>query len=222
MTVEDFTTYTELDPNNHLTVASSTHVDFKAYRNEDCRLYKDYGAGAISGNFTHFVDVTPQTYGGTDYGLGWVWGLSVDTVDDELGLKNANKTAVCVEISELNNNPILNLVEIYNGSRYITTNLVIGIWGAARYLKMVKVGTTLYCYIYTDSARTSQITGSPVSLVLHGDWSFRYVFASNTYNDGTNANKWTDLDIENLDLNPTLVFRSSSSIVFFADLIFGG
>jgi len=68
------------------------------------------------------------------------------------------------------------------------------------YLTIVKSGTTLTLHIYTDAARTQEISGSPQSLTLHGDWKFRYVFASNTYNDGTDTNKWFDVDIDNLDL----------------------
>lgn len=39
-TYEDFTDYTEVDPNEHIE-KTANHVDFQCYRNEDAYLYKD-------------------------------------------------------------------------------------------------------------------------------------------------------------------------------------
>jgi len=49
-----------------------------------------------------------------------------------------------------------------------------------------------------------------LSLTLQSDHVFQYIFGANTYNDNTDGNKWTELDIENLDIQETMY---SSSII---------
>ena len=196
MPLEDFTTYTEVDPNSHLD-KTANHVDHKGYRNEDCYLYKDKGANHF-GDFTHLIDLKPVGHGTTSAGLSTIWMLSVDTVDDIYGIKTAGKTAIAVCCQGYSTASTY-LWEMYGSSAYNSAVLSLT-YGTQYYLKIVKSGTTLTLYIYTDSARTTQITGSPVSLTLHADHLCRYVFAGNTYNDGTDTNKWVDVDIDNLDL----------------------
>jgi hypothetical protein len=60
----------------------------------------------------------------------------------------------------------------------------------------VKSGTSLTCYIYSDSARTNLV--ATLSLTLHGDYNFEYIYASQSENTGNTYHG--DTDIENLDL----------------------
>jgi hypothetical protein len=198
--LEDFTTYTETDvPANHIQFTAN-HIDHKGYRNEDTRMHKDKGANHF-GDFTHLINVKPIAYGTTSYGISCVWMLSVDTADDEYGLKTANKTAMSVDLHgyAYGSNTYLALVELYAGTRYVTANIFLTV-GTQYYLKIVKSGTSLTLNVYTDAARTIHATGSPVSLTLQADHKCQYIFAGNTYNDGTDTNKWVDVDIDDLDL----------------------
>jgi len=74
---------------------------------------------------------------------------------------------------------------------------------------MVKSGTSLTVYIYSDSARTNLL--ATLSLTLHGDWSFRYIFACSTYNSG--GSYYGDCDIENLDLQEAAVGIASKRLL---------
>lgn len=192
MAVEDFTTYTEVDPNNHISLVGTNHVDFSAIRSEDAYLYKDKGENYFD-DFTHDVDVrfsNPE-----DQSLAGFWVLSND-LDDLKGLKDTGKTAIAVQIyrSSTGENR-LGLREIYGGANY--TDYYLASSDTWYYLTIEKSGTSLTCKIYSDSARTNLL--DTLSLTLHGDWSFRYVFAANTANNATGPT--VDADIENLDLN---------------------
>jgi len=210
LTVEDFTSYTEVDPNSHLS-KTAYHVDHKGYRNEDCYLYKDKGAEHF-GNFTHLIDLKPMGHGGTYYGCSYFWMLSKDTVDDFKGLVNASKTAFAVGC--WTNSvfvPYVQIEESYAGIRYVSTAIILA-EGTQYYPKIVKSGTTVTLYVYSDAARTTQVAGSPVSLTLHADHTCQYIFAGNTYNDGTDTNKWIDVDIDNLDLQEGVLKEVTDSM----------
>ena len=200
MTYEDFTTYTEVDPNNHLD-KTAYHVDHKGYRNEDCYLYKDYGTDHF-GDFTHLVDIKVVTQGNTYYGWSGFLMYSVDTVDDIKGLFTASKTAFGVTVvgSHDTGGTYMVVFEDYGGILYASSALFIGTGnlGTQYYGKIVKSGTNLTFYLYSDSARTNLFDNK--SLTLHANHKCKYLFAGNTYNDGTDTGKWVDVDIDNLDL----------------------
>ena len=192
MPLEDFTTYTEVDPNNHITV-SQYHIDHNAYRNEDAYVYKDKGSGFFT-DFIHKVDVRSDF--AQENALGVVWSLQND-LNDVYGIYNANKTCVYVFFyyRGADHTRRICLREVYNGSLY-TTDWVGADTNTWYYLTIEKSGTSLTCKIYSDSARTNLL--ETLNLTLHGDWSFRYIFACNTYNSGHTYHM--NVDVENLDL----------------------
>ena len=198
--VEDFTTFTEVDPNNHIALVGTNHIDWQDYRNESCYLYKDKGAGHF-GNFTHLLDY--KRVSGQAYAVGYPWALTND-IGDFAGLNALSKTAIGVEVynNGLNLQRVY-LAELYGGTQYESAYYQLA-GNTTRYLKIVKSGTSLTCYIYSDADRTSLL--ATINLTLHGDWNFRYIFASETWNSGHTYHG--DCDIENLDLQeaqPALV-----------------
>lgn len=197
-TLEDFTTFTEVDPNGHLS-KNATHVDHKGYRNEDCYLNKSYGANHF-GDFTHLINLKPVGHGATNYGASYFWMLSVDTVDDFNGLTTASKTGIGVTdwyLAGTGKGHYISVEETYLGTRYTASALYLT-EGTQYYLTIIKSGTNLTANVYTNSARTTLL--GTRSLTLHADHKCKYIFAGNTYNDGTDTNKWVDVDIDNLDL----------------------
>jgi len=192
MTYEDFTTYTEVDPNSHIT-KTANHIDHYAIRNEDAYLYADKGASHFT-NFTHLVQVQSDFHYTSSSGLGVVWMLSND-LDDFYGLQTNNKTFILMCMQSSSSFKYIALYEGYGGTLYSSS------WtGAAAntpyYLKIEKSGTSLTCKIYSDSARTNLLT--TLSLTLHGNWNFRYVFGCDSYNNG--GSYYCNNDIDNLDL----------------------
>lgn len=187
MPYEDFLAYVEHDPNSHIEVAKH-HIDHLVYADEDAYVYKDMGVDYF-GDFTHLVDVK-SSFGDVS---GFVWLLSND-IDDVKGLKDANKTAIgiyAVGLYGIIN--FLTLYETYGGNDYQD------VWEGAMsdtwlYLKIEKSGTNLTCKIYSDAARTNLL--KTLSLTLHADHKFRYVFGCNTWH--SNEIGSNDNDIENL------------------------
>lgn len=191
-TYEDFTTYTEVDPNSHIGLVGTDHIDFVAYGNEDAYLYKDKGSGHFT-DFEHLIDAKLSTAYGS-YVPAFFWALT-NNINDMKGISDANQHAIGALMSDESPQYWLRIWETYLGTRYWSTPYVIssGTW---YYLEIIKSGTNFQCKIYSDPARTSLIT--TLSLTMHADPSFQYVFASNTYNKGTAYT--VTLDIENLDL----------------------
>jgi len=207
MVYEDFTTYTEVDPNNHITVASATHVDFICYKTEDARLYKDYGINHF-GDFEHKIDVRLVSATGNSVNL-WCHALT-NELDDLKGLCDAKKTFVsCLRYQTTTEGRIF-LWESYNGINYTQYYVLSGgglnVW---YYLTIKKSGTSLTCKIYSDSARTNLL--ATLSLTLQANHKFRYLHVCQTWNDG-DASVGTD-DIENLDLQEAAVGIASKRLL---------
>jgi hypothetical protein len=92
---------------------------------------------------------------------------------------------------------LIRLQEYYNdGSDHWFEQSYTGTADTWYYLKIVKSGTSLKCYIYSDSARTNLL--ATLSLTLHEDYHFEYIYASQSENSGLTHHG--DIDIENLDL----------------------
>jgi hypothetical protein len=193
MTVEDFTTYTKVDANNHIGLVGTNHVDFQDYRNEDAYLYKDKGTEHFT-DFTHLLDGRINSHSGNN--LAYIWMLSND-VDDVKGLSDAHKNFIIVRFYYYSGF-YFSIEEFYwDGSTEQEYNAyhsaTAGTW---YYLKIIKSGTSLKAEAYSDAARTNKLW--ECSLTLHDSGSKRYIFVCNTWNSGSAY--YGDEDIENLDL----------------------
>lgn len=193
MVYEDFTTYMEVDPNNYIS-KTANHVDFESRRDLDIYLYDDKGINHFK-DFEHLIDCLTVA-AGAQYG-GWcvVWGL-FNNVDDVAALQTGNEDGIYVYMLYYAGTLRIYLVEITGGSRY-QDRYSPASFDTWYYLTIKKDGTSLTCKIYSDSARTNLI--DTLSLTLHSNWNFRYIFVANTFNDGSGIRPMHS-DIENLDL----------------------
>lgn len=200
MAKEDFTTYTEVDPNNHIELVGTDHIDHAGYRNEDAYLYKDMGAGHFT-DFEHKVDVRSDFL--QDYGCGFPWMLA-NAVDDYVGLKDANETCIGIRlIRYADDTRHLNLLELYEGNIAAPEMSPAPSANTWYYLLIKKTGTSLLMGIYStanlrDAGDATDGDVDNLSLTLHANHSFRYIFAVNTWNDGQSGP--INNDIEDLDL----------------------
>jgi len=92
---ENFTTYTETDPNSHITVTNSTHISADLYSNETAYVYTEKGTNHFSGDFEHRVDVYLDNV--TWASMGTVWALT-DKVDEKKGLEDADENFLATNI----------------------------------------------------------------------------------------------------------------------------
>ena len=183
---EDFTSFTEVDIAADRIQKTAHHIDHYAKNNETTYLYKDYGA-AHFGDFTHRIKVK-NVAGGT--GKGVVWMLC-DELGDVHSLQDTEQTFINIW---LYGSDRMYLEEGYSG---LTHQNWYGISADTwYYVKIVKSGTSLNAYIYSDAGYSTLL--DTLTLTLHGNWNFRYLYGCNTHNSGFDHYEQTD--IENFDL----------------------
>jgi len=91
MGYEDFTTYTEVDPNNKITI-TSTKVSWASYNNaEEAYVYKDYGVDHFDGDFTHQFICQYANVTGEPIIARW---LLANAIDDYWDLFDANEDSM--------------------------------------------------------------------------------------------------------------------------------
>jgi hypothetical protein len=178
---EDFTTYTEVDPNTHITISNATYIISSTKTNEDAYVYSDKGAGHFT-DFEHLVKGN-ATGSVNDWGFGIFWALTND-LDDVKGIRDANK--VCIFASFYRNTDNSLSVAIYesdSGNWYSNFTSAGDLsWNKRYYFSINKTGTYFLLEIYNHTARTESYLEQTLSLTLHTDPSFRYVHAIQTLN----------------------------------------
>lgn len=203
---EDFTTYTEEDPNSHITIDSNTITFSGLHANEVAYVYKDYGVNYFDGGFTHDVDVyidsATNLYGNNfivySNNIGNIKAHD-DNVWDYQGIYFLGSEGTITAVYVMENDG----GDYYFSSSYVSIND-----DTPYYVRIVRdenVGTygTLYVYVYTDSARTNLL--GVESVALHtSKKDFRYLYG--TSNDNATGDN-TDIIagyFENLDLSPAI------------------
>ncbi len=190
MANEDFTTWTEDDTDSQITVTSARVSVSGYYRSEGFNgVYTDKGAGAIDGDLEH--DLTIKYDSSVSSGIGNFWCLS----------HNLNEPSDETDaLSIFHDGTNLRLREWDGGTKY-SDDYAMGT--TIRYVTLERdesVGThgTLYCRIYSDSARTTLV--DTLSLTLHDKEDFRYIMIFAAQGGGSIGHTWTGY-AEDLDLN---------------------
>jgi|GEM_PF-1428486 len=202
MAVEDFTTYTEVDPNSHITVTASRVAYAGLSTSEDAYVYKDKGVDHFAGDYEHLATVLIDAVTGD--GLVFNWVLA-NLINDMKGIADAagDYNGAATRYTNSDTSYKVSLYERVGASAY--SDVYVGAVDTIYYLKIKRdegVGTygTLYCYIYSDAARTNLL--DTLTLTLHEKEDFRYIYACNSYN---NASGFTITGYtENLDLQEAL------------------
>lgn len=169
--IEDFTTYTEVDPNNHLskTFARVTATDLINWESESAYIYKDKGVGYFSGDFRHYIDI--RCISGDFPAENTVWGL-LNALGSQFETDDTDK--LMVFFYAYTTNPKLYLRERYGGSHnQIAYDAE---WDTTYYLIIERKYSTLTCEIYSDSDRTDLL--ETLSRELHSIDSYRYIFVA--------------------------------------------
>lgn len=188
---EDFTTFTEVDVAGDRIQKTANHVDHDAYRYETTYLYKDYGA-AHFGDFEHKIKVKAVTANNGGYGIIWMLSNDLGSRDQ---LEDNDKTATSIYLYYTT---VLNIYlrESHSGSTYQDGN--IDGFGLTEwiYIKIIKNGTAISAYLYSDSTYTTLV--DTLSLTLHADHTSKYLYACDTLN--TSTSQYLTSDVENFDL----------------------
>lgn len=193
MVYEDFTTFTEVDIAADRIQKTANHVDHYSKRNETTYLYKDYGA-AHFGNFTHKIKV--KQINNEAYNINVCWGLA-NALNHAHALETGGNTQIIIYLSEGSGSVLkVYLRESWSSSAYYDLNTGGFALGAWIYIKIVKSGTSINAYLYSDSSYSALV--DTLTLTLHANHTLRYLYACNTWNTG--ATYYANTDIENFDL----------------------
>lgn len=170
MAYEDFTTFTEVDPNSKWTVDSATKVSTNQLPTRDnSYIYKDYGA-AYFGDFEHYFDfqVTTKSIDGLTPEVV-IWGLS-----NEIGTYNNWTNYEYIRAKCSPSNFALRLVA--GGAADETGTLS---YATTYYAAISRTGTSLTLEVYSSSAlRDSGGSGDVDSWsVTAATTTFRYLYA---------------------------------------------
>jgi hypothetical protein len=201
---EDFTTYTEVDPNSRLTVTADTITSSGLTRNEDAYAYDDKGVNFFDGDFTHSFEHRHDSASDIANFTG-VWMLS-NIIDDVKGIATASGDALVILTRNDPINGLTLFLREYNGgvSTQDSTGAIIGgRLDETLYYEVSRdesIGTfgELKLEIYTDSTKSTLLDTLTVTLTQKQD--FRYVFPIVSWNDGF-TNKF-DGTVSNLNLDP--------------------
>lgn len=217
MVYEDFTTYTEVDPNTRLTqiAARSSYTGLKR-GDGDTYLYKDYGAGYFGLSetieFTHEITDLDST------------SSSSRSLEDVLLIQNVvgTRTAPYISVFIIENGInddqyIIRLRGDDNGGSNPFDDTPVISAGTPLYYRLVRDngGKNLTLYIYTDAARTVLWdTLGPIT-VTNLTQTFQYLMTPSSRQQATDPNDYSTGYIENLDLNKS----SSGTAELFSKFI---
>ena len=185
--IQDFTTYTEYDLDNDIEFTASK-VDFVTYIGTKInRLYKDFGAGFLSGDFTHQVEVQyTDDDSASQYGYpGWVTAFMLSTENSGRiqDIIDAGESAIGIGFrKEWNSNTeSVYLFEVYGGVLYTAARVGNVSPDKPHYGRVSRSGNTLTWTIYTNFLYETVSTTR--TLTLHGTPSYRYVNIGGGYQD---------------------------------------
>ena len=190
MPYEDFTTYTEDDASDVLTVTANKVAAVVALKNYSAyRVYKDYGTDHFGATFQHDYKWTGTAENGdTPILLQW----AVSNVIEGGNYWNSNNSQA---ISGARTDNVFALFG-YETNDVDTFSCT---FAATYYLTAERTGeTAMQIRVYSDAGRTILLDTIAVSVV--SGRRFRYVFGTNCF-DGAGSYAWMSGDTENLDLN---------------------
>ena len=203
MAYEDFTTYTEVDPNSHLTVTANRITSSSLTQNETAYVYKDKGVDYYNGalEFGLTVEVDNRTIIDGSGGPLEFFALTND-LNDIWTLQSTGKSLIYIftvgssfyasvrHNGTLVGEAIANIPSFTWGTPYYLT--------VKRYVDYDASNDAISIEVYSNSSRTTLID-SDISLINKSNRdSFRYIHGSQSFNTSGFNNILTSGFTENL------------------------
>ena len=177
MGYEDFTTYTEVDPNSHISL-TSTNINHIAWLNEDAYVYYDYGVAAFGDLYHEIEAMYVNNFGGSGYRKSFFWGLTNEVNDGKYFFDN-DKDCIFASYTRRTNGTEMFHLQAQDGSTYYDDYYEspdLDVW---YYFTIERNGSTATLKIYSDSARTVLVDTLTITCPTT---KFRYIYACNTWN----------------------------------------
>lgn len=185
---QDYTTFTEVDEDTTITVATS-NIDLNAMPNRDdtSYVYKDMTS---IGDFTGEVEFDLTTMSNYKWNTA-IYGAS-DQTDDISGWTSGFSL-----VQHNNNSSVVQDFRIYSATTYLDGTGDLN--NATRFFSVDRSTTTWTVYIYTDSAR--ETLEDTIAGTISAD-SVQYLYALSTWDNNT-AGRTVTADIDNMDYTPS-------------------
>ena len=211
MANENLTTYAKTpDPLQHVTVTSAKADVVDMPKNLDEYISDDKGVDHFDADYEHLFECYTNSSSQDSCRVD-IYVLT-NTLDDSYYFDNNNTDSHFVISKKAAGVYYLSLGERYTTNRQTDSLAVSANTLYYPKLKRVEGGTSyLYLYIYTDSGRTTQISGSPITLTLNEDEDFRYNIVVQSRNSGQ-AYKFTGY-IQNIDLQEAVAAGRSFGFI---------
>lgn len=200
VTYEDFTTYTEIDPNSHITV-TTTKVEWSGLdRNEEAYVYKDFGVGFF-GDFEHDVEIEEST-GSTNGAISGFWIIS-NVIDDMQTHWTGTQGLVFLGNYDAGNHRFI----IRDGNSG-NQDIWVGLADTLYYCIVTRVGNTFTVKLYDDVPRTNLKATLSVACSVT---TFRYLYSCSSFDSGVGLSTGYSQNF-NLNLPPVYPPTQSNEI----------
>ncbi|KKN78432.1 hypothetical protein LCGC14_0349640 [marine sediment metagenome] len=191
MAVQDFTTYTEVDPNSRIAVSASRVTWTGITANEDAYVYRDFGVKHFAGNFVSYLTINTTASAQTSEMFPWAM---TNSLDDIKGIADASGNLLCVRLTNPSSPDELRIViqEYYGGTQAESAAFYTLTRGTNYYLKIRRdedVGTygTFYCDVFPNSSRVAGEALANLTITLHAaKIDYRYVHGAITRDNNVN------------------------------------
>lgn len=192
---EDFTTYTEVDPNDHITRTVSRVTFTGLIRDESAYVYDDKNAGHF-GDFEHLLDFCIDTIIGTSVRIRVaLWGVTNEAAD----------------FKDFDNGIVIDLFNNTGSTTEFKIRIRVksgGNWGNSDtssllnvdtpyYLTITREGSITTCKIYSDADRINLVDTISID---SGSTTYRYIIVSQSMTNTVEGTLSITGYVENLDL----------------------
>lgn len=208
---EDYTGYTEIDPNGRYAVTSNNIDVTGLRRNEDAWVVNDKGINHFDEDFEHLVDCETASFSHNALFFPW---MIANAINDWNGLlSDSGEDFLSVMMVGSGVTLIIRLHECI-GTSLISSQYVVAV-NTPYYLKLKRnesIGSygQLQCSIYSDVDRISLLIA--LSLTLRAKNDFRYVYGMNSGNNGSTPS--ITGSVSNLDLQePVAIIFSRARMI---------
>jgi len=169
MATEDLTTYTEVDPNNKVSITSTTATITQLSRDTDAYVYKDCGADQLS-NFKVELEIKFTSW--QKWALCMFFGVS-NVIANAANWTNGIMAYVYIG-SDSNS-----YIYFYNRNTTTTVTSDRISLSVKYYITIERVDDIATLYIYTDSDKTNLFDSIQLTNCGTDKWRYFYVMSSN-------------------------------------------
>ncbi len=204
MAVEDFGNFTEVDPNSRITKTTRrvTWADWN--RNDDALVYKDFGVDYFNGNFVFLCTLRLTVLDSGFFGAILTLANTIDILQDMdiasapfLTIRLSLKFGTHIDLAVWEQGESIDEILLL-WTTYANTDLYLSFQRD----ESVGANGTLYCYIFSDAARSTLINSASIALAAKTD--FRYLYALQSWHPDE-LDFTTDGYVENLDLEAAIL-----------------